>query len=110
MPIVAFVSLLLSYTRFPTIVVDTADDGDDTIADILGLEVWDRVTIRRTPPGQDDPIVADAHVEGISHDVGLYSWQTSFDVSPADVGGVTFLVLDDATDGKLGSGNYWAPA
>lgn len=97
-------------TRFPSIEVETADDGDTAIADILGLEIWDRVTVRRTPPEGGEPIVVEEHVEGISHDVSLYNWRTRFDLSPADpVPGSGFLELDDATAGRLGSGNYYAP-
>lgn len=97
-------------TRYPSITVETVDDNDTQIADILGLEVWDLVTVRRTPPEENTPIVSSEYVEGVGHDIGVYSWTTTFDLSPADDGTTTFLVLDDATDGKLGSGNYWAPA
>ena len=97
--------------RFPRIDVETANDGDNTIADILGLEIWDRATVKRTPPLPQTTYTQtnDVYVEGISHNITIYDWRTSFDLSPADDGTKTFLEMDEATDGKLGSGNCWAP-
>lgn len=96
--------------RIPRLEVDVADDGDNTVDDILGLEIWDRVTVRRHAPDTGSKLEVEAHIEGISHNVEQGAWTVTFDLSPADEApGSGYLILDDATAGKLSSGYYWSP-
>lgn len=64
-------------------------------------EIWDRVTVKRTPPGGGTAISQDCLIEGIEHrgsPSGLY-WETTYRLSPANT--TNYMVLDDATNGVL---------
>lgn len=75
---------------------------------VLGTKIGDRLTVKRRPFGA--PVITfDVFVEAISHDVDFRAqapphWRTTYLLSPA---GATFQFwkLDDATFGKLNSGN-----
>ena len=49
---------------------------------ILALELTDEVAVLERPPG-GITIDQDSVVEGISHNIGPLSWETSYDLSPA---------------------------
>ncbi len=59
--------------------------GTSYWASVLGLEIWDKVNVERTPPGSA-LIDLDYYVEGISHSVtkagGRREWVTTFQLSP----------------------------
>lgn len=88
--------------RFESITLEPLED--DNLWDLVGdLEVWDRVTVKRTPPGGGSAIVQDCLIEGIEHrgsPSGSY-WQTTYQLSPANT--TLFLVLDDIVNGVLDS-------
>lgn len=71
----------------------------------LGLELSDEVTVNRRPPA-GNTITETLFVEGITHSVDASSrqWSTTLNLSHWTPGDGPFLVLDDATDGKLGTG------
>ena len=75
---------------------------------VLGREIGDRITITRTPPGVA-PVTKDVFIRGITHTVDASSntWQTTWDLQSASRY-TGFFILDDATLGKLGSGNKLA--
>lgn len=66
-----------------------------------GLEVWDRVTVKRTPPGGGTAISQDCLIEGIEHrgTPDGARWETTYRLSPANT--TAYLVLDDTTNGLL---------
>jgi hypothetical protein len=72
---------------------------------VLGLELSDEVVVNRRPPA-GNTITETLYVEGISHtvDAASKSWTTSLSLSHYTPGGGPFLELNDATDGKLNTG------
>lgn len=76
--------------------------ADDNIWEwILGLELMDRVTVQRDPPGSGTVLNKEVHIIGIQHEIGPQSWVTTMWLSPTDT--VDYLILDDAVYGKLDS-------
>lgn len=75
---------------------------DDDLWDLVGdLDMWDRVTVKRTPPGGGSAISIDCLIEGIEHrgtPTGA-GWETTLRLSPANT--TLYLVLDDTTNGVL---------
>jgi hypothetical protein len=88
--------------RFDSLTLEPLES--DALWTLVGdLEVWDRVTVKRTPPGGGSAIVQDCLIEGIEHagsPAGAY-WQTTYRLSPANT--TLFLVLDDTVNGVLDS-------
>jgi len=90
--------------RFDEIRVLGDSDPTNLWPAILGLELGDRVTVRRRPQGVGSAISVDQHVEGISHRIQPGSWDTTLRVSPANDPAVNgFWILGDAQYGVLGS-------
>lgn len=69
-----------------------------TITDDIGT----RITVKRRPQGVGSVISKELIVEGITHDIGISSWVTTYNLSPAPL---PFLVLDNNTYGVLDSVN-----
>lgn len=69
-------------TRLGTITVELAVNPDTNILNILGLELGDRVTWKRTPQNTGDTIVEDMRVEAIAHDTAGKTWSASLQLSP----------------------------
>ena len=69
-----------------------------TITDDIGT----RITVKRRPQGVGSVISKELIVEGITHDIGISSWVTTYNLSPAPL---PFLVLNDNTYGVLDSVN-----
>lgn len=78
----------------------------------LGLELGDRISVTRTPPGGGSAVTYEAFIEGIQHDVepGLQAWRTVWTLSPVGIGQTIgpFWVLDDATYSVLGTTTRWS--
>ncbi len=70
----------------------------------LGLDIGDRITVKRQPLGLNNVINVDQIIESVEHQGSPMSWTTKFTGSPVDPGVNTFLILDDATYGKLDTG------
>lgn len=69
-------------------------------ATILALEVSDRVTVLRRPPGGGDPVEKDCHVEAVEHDFAPGNrWRTVLSLSPAAL--EKWFVLDHPVYGTL---------
>lgn len=90
--------------RFDAITYEPLE-SDTLWALVGGLEIWERVTVKRTPPGGGTAITQDCLIEGIEHrgiPDGSY-WQTTYRLSPADpntywsVGDTVSSVLDTTT-------------
>lgn len=69
-----------------------------TITDDIGI----RITVNRRPQGVGSVISKELIVEGISHDIGVSSWVTTYNLSPAPL---VYLILDDTTFGVMDSTN-----
>jgi hypothetical protein len=65
-----------------------------TITDDIGT----RITVKRRPQGVGSEISKELIVEGISHDIGISSWVTTYNLSPAPL---DFFILDSSTFGVL---------
>lgn len=71
---------------------------------VLGREIGERITVKRTPLGLNSEVSVDQIIEGISHTFGPREWTTTFKGSPVDPNVGDYLILDDATYGKLDTG------
>jgi len=67
-----------------------------TITDDIGT----RITVKRRPQGVGSVISKELIVEGISHDIGISSWETTYNLSPAPL---AFFILNSSTFGVLGT-------
>ena len=90
--------------RFDTLVISPRRDPGNLFPQVLGREIGDRIQIWRRPPGVGSPVTKDCFVRGIQHviDVGAGQWVTTWTLQSASRYG-SFLVLNDATLGKLNS-------
>lgn len=66
---------------------------------LLELDIADRVTVRRLPPGSGDPIVEDLLVDGVVHSITSMGWELRLRLATLDAR--AFLRLDDTVLGKL---------
>ncbi len=77
-------------------------------ATLLGLDIGDRITLKRRPVGAP-PITLNVMVIGIHHDVEWKAgkWSMKLDLMPASIAvlATKTLTLNDAVLGKLDSGN-----
>ena len=69
-----------------------------TISDDIGT----RITVKRRPQGVGSVISKELIVEGITHDIGISSWVTTYNLSPAPL---SFLILDNLVYGVMDSTN-----
>jgi hypothetical protein len=67
----------------------------------LGLEIDDRVTVKRRPPGGGSTMSVECYVEGIEHDIQYQrgEWTTRLHLSPADT--TSYWILGDANRSQL---------
>lgn len=79
-------------------------DASNLWPQVLGREIGERVTIKRTPLGLNSEIVVDQIIERVEHEFTPRSWVTTFAGSPTDPSVGDFLILDDSTYGKLNTG------
>lgn len=88
-----------------------ARDPDRLWAEALGREIGDRIRVVRRPPGGGEPIVRDAWVRGIEHDLGKsLDWRSTFVLEQArDVITVadTFTRTVSAGWGTADTGETW---
>jgi hypothetical protein len=91
--------------RFEMIELSRSDSAtEDTLfPHMLGRLIGDRITITRRPAGGGTIISRDVFIRGIGHRIadGATRWQTVFQLQSATK--YSFLVLDNATLGKLDS-------
>ena len=79
-------------------------DATNLWPQVLGREIGERVTVKRTPLGLNSEIVVDQIIEGIQHQFAPKQWATTFRGSPVDPGVNDYLILDNATYGLLDTG------
>lgn len=68
---------------------------------VLGREIGERITVKRTPLGLNSEISSTQIIEGVDHQFSPKDWTTRFRGSPVDPNVGSYLILDDATYGKL---------
>jgi hypothetical protein len=109
----------LSYAQWVLRVSLAGEDRFDTLTvtplrdlrlwpHVLGRDIGDRITIVRDPPGMP-AITKDVFIRGISHtvDYSAGTWQTVWDLQDASKY-AGFLILGDATLGRVSKGNKLA--
>lgn len=88
-------------TRVRGITVTPLSDPVNLFPQALGRALWDRITVKRRPPGGGPVFTQDSIIEGIRHKFIPGAWSTTWTLSPTDV--QSYLILDDATYGQLDS-------
>lgn len=86
-------------TRCPQITVDPRRDPANLFPAVLGRELLDRVTVRRTAMDVGTVNEAEQLIEGIVHKFNLKDWTTTFQLSPGYI--TSMFTLDSATLGVL---------
>jgi len=93
--------------RVDSMTVEAIDDGSEEWLPSIEVGLRDLVEVAVTPPYKTIETYQ-SFVEGISRSISVGSWSTTFTLSPADRFGFTdpdtWLIVGDATDGKIGTG------
>lgn len=69
--------------RFDSLTINAYKDPYRLFPAVLSLRIGDMIRIYRRPPGGGLPIIRDAIVRGISHDIGQVKWSTTFTLQSA---------------------------
>lgn len=85
--------------RVPQITVPVGRDPATLFPAVLGRELLDRVTVRRTPQGVGSVNSSENLVERITHRFDTKTWETTFALSPGFI--TDYFTLDSATLGVL---------
>lgn len=88
--------------RFDTITIFPMSDPDVLWPQVLGREIGDRITCYRTRPKGRPPLVRDAFIRGIQHEIGPSSWRTTWTLQSATRAG-SWFTLDQPANGRLDS-------
>lgn len=95
-------------TEFERIVIAAGLRDDDQTLQALTRDLDDRVrVIRRPPPAGSAAQDVTEQIVGIRHAGNRNKWRTTFSLTAA-LATANWLTLDDATTGKLTSGNVFA--
>jgi hypothetical protein len=73
----------------------------DLYPQALGREIGDRITVKRRPQGVGSVISQEVQIEGISHMISPGSWETQWDLSPANSN--VMWLLGVANSSELGT-------
>jgi len=69
---------------------------------LLGLDISDRVTVKKTPPGGGARIIQDCFIEGVQDDIGpSKAWKRTFRLSPCNP--ATYWLVNVAGYGETGT-------
>ncbi|MFE6305042.1 hypothetical protein [Nocardiopsis sp. NPDC057823] len=85
--------------RFDRLVLTPRSNPGRAMPLALGLEIGDRIRIRRRPPGGGDVISRDCIVRGVQHQITPDNWVTTISLQSATR--TAFLVLDEPILGQL---------
>lgn len=94
-------------TGFSSMKVDlAAQDSAALWAEVLSMQIGDRITVEHTPPGGGSAISRDHFIEGINHDIVLpqrqaEGWTVTFTLSDASRFFTDVFLLDSVTQGVL---------
>jgi len=95
------------YLRIRQFAVTPHSDPANLYPQVLGRKLWDRITVKRTPPGGGPRFSQDLYIEGIGHKYNKSTgWETTYATSPATLGTQQYLVFDNATNGKFDTGQF----
>ncbi|MDO8704085.1 MAG: LamG-like jellyroll fold domain-containing protein [Sulfuricaulis sp.] len=86
-------------TRVRSITVIPADN-ETVWYWILKLEIGDKITVARRPPGGGSAISKDVFIEHVAHQRVGKLWTTTYQLSPADI--QSYWILGDVAYGLLG--------
>lgn len=92
-------------TRIPSIKVKPRTATSTHLPTMLGLELGERVTVKRRPTGGTGTFSQDCTIQGISHRVSPENWIVQLYLAPT-IPSYTegpYLTLGDATYGKIGT-------
>jgi hypothetical protein len=89
--------------RFQSVGMTLEDKTSSVQNDLLALEINDIVQIKFTPNGIGDPIIENAIITGISHDIGINSHLMKFQFG--EITGYPFII-EDPTYGILAGDGY----
>lgn len=92
--------------RFRTVGMTLEDKATAIQDDLFALEINDIVQIKFTPNGVGNPIIENALITGISHDIGINSHVVTF--SFGEITGFPFII-EDPTYGILSDGTSGYP-
>ena len=83
----------------------SARSGTGSHYSVLGLEIGDKVTVERQPPGAGAWVDADLIIQGMQHRIDDEQWRVTLYLSPAPTSSedAPYLTLGDADDGKIGA-------
>lgn len=92
-------------TRIPSIKVKPRTATSTHLPTMLGLELGERVTVKRRPAGGTGTFSQDCTIQGISHRVSPDNWIVQLYLAPTTPSYTEgpYLTLGDATYGKIGT-------
>jgi hypothetical protein len=95
--------------RFDTLTIDPVADPQNLFPQVLGREIGDRIMVYRRPQNSGAVVKKPCFIRGITHnlDVTQGTWQTVWDLQDA-TRYHGFVILDDATLGRVSKGNRLA--
>jgi hypothetical protein len=98
-------------TRVPMVKVLPRVKTSTHLPTLLGLELGERVTVKRRPSGGTGIIDQTCTVQGISHQITPDRWTTLLYLAPAQPSYTEgpYLTLGDATYGRIGSSSGGSP-
>lgn len=90
--------------RFSSITINPDSDPANLYPQVLGRKIGDRITVKLTPPdasgsGSPATISRDVFIRGITHEIELDSWRTTWALQ--DASKFAMFILDSATNGVL---------
>lgn len=93
-------------SRVPTIKAQLLDDLETHLAEVIPLELCDRVTVNRRPSGGTGTFSQQCHIQGIRwawSPARSYAWQAYLSPAVPSYSTADYLLIGDATYGKVGS-------
>jgi len=93
-------------SRVPTIKAQLLDDLETHLAEVIPLELCDRVTVNRRPSGGTGTFSQQCHIQGIRwawSPAQSYAWQAYLSPAVPSYSTADYLLIGDATYGKVGS-------
>lgn len=92
-------------TRIPMVKVLPRTKTSTHLPTLLGLELGERVTVKRRPTGGSGTIDLTCTVQGISHQITPDRWTTILYLAPSQSSYTEqpYLTLGDATYGRIGA-------
>jgi len=93
-------------SRVPAVKAQLLDDLETHLAEVIPLELCDRVTVNRRPSGGTGSFSQQCHIQGIRwgwSPAQSYAWQAYLSPAVPSYSTADYLLIGDATYGKVGS-------